>query len=263
MLENNPPGNRRSFIIHFPQGYISPAMQVSPDEDVEAIIDTFGLITPRPCIFITGGAGGMSDEDVHSTETIIRDGVAAFAKDYHCTVVDGGTEAGVMKMIGNARRQMDYKFPLVGVAPLGKVSYPGWQNPGHEAYLEAGHSHFVLVRGDEWGDESHTLVNLALRVSGMSKSPVIGVLINGGRIAEKEVYLATSRQDPKIPILILDGSGRTADTISTAYKTGRADSAIIKTIIAGGDIKITSLREGAAAMYQALHDHFQKQVGKS
>lgn len=244
----------KTFMIHFEGARFSPAMMIPPDDDPHAIINTFGLLTPRPTIFITGGASGMSPDDIARTREIVNEGIAAFAEEHNITVIDGGTDAGVMQMIGEARHRNNYKFPLIGVCPAAKVSYPGFKNPHEEATLEDGHSHFVLIEADEWGDESPMIVNLTRAIA--SGLPMIGILINGGKIAEKDVYLATAQGDDKIPILVLDGSGRTATNIATAFKTGQASNNIIKAIIAGGDIRLTAITDGKEAMLKKLKHHF-------
>jgi hypothetical protein len=231
-----------------------PAIVVSPLGDPQVIVQAFGLGRPRPTIFITGGAGQMTEYDIKLTQQVVEEGIASFAERYHVTVIDGGTDAGVMQMIGDARLRNRYTFPLIGVAPLAKVSYPGYENPNHEAVLQEGHSHFVLVDAQEWGDESQMIVNMTRAIA--DSMPMIGILINGGKIAEKDVYLATTQGNMRIPILVLDGSGRTATNIATAFKTGTSTSNIIKAIIAGGDIRLTPLDEGKTTMLRRLHDHF-------
>lgn len=243
-----------AFTIDFGEGKFSPAIRIGPDDDPKLIIERFGLITPRPTIFITGGASQMSDEDIERTREIVYDGIAYFAETHNLTVIDGGTEAGVMQMIGEARKNRGYKFPLIGVCPESKISYPGYQNPAQEAVLEDGHSHFVLIDAPEWGDESQMIVNLTRAIA--NGLPMIGILINGGKIAERDVYLATTQGDNRVPILVLDGSGRTATNIANAFKTGQAASDIIKAIIAGGDIKLTAINDGKDAMLKKLSDHF-------
>jgi len=250
MINPNPPGKRKAFTIQFSESQFSPAVQFDPREDVQHIIDTFGLIVPRPLIYIIGGAGDMSHEDVQRTRAIIEAGVAAFAHEHNITVIDGGTESGVMQMSGEARRKHNYKYPLIGVSPMHKVSYPGWVSPERDAMLDAGHSHFVLVDTEDFGGESQTLVDLARRIRG--DRPALGILINGGRIAEKEVYLATAKDEPRIPILILDGSGRAANDIGAALKTGRTSKEIIRAIVKGGDIRMISITDGPQAMYDKL-----------
>ena len=248
-------GKRQPFTIQFSEGRFAPALRFNPQQDdVQRIIDAFGLIIPRPLIYIIGGAGLMSKDDIEKTRIIIDKAIAAFAHEHNITVVDGGTEAGVMQMSGQARRQNSYRYPLIGVSPLHKISYPGWDNPASDVSLDAGHSHFVLVEADDWGCESQTIVNLARLIRG--DQPALGILINGGSIAEKEVYLATAKDEPRIPILILDGSGRAANDIGEALKTGRTSKEIIKAIVDGGKIRSVGIQDGPQAMYESLEAHF-------
>lgn len=244
-----------SFEVTFTDGHRAQAMRVMPDADPHNIVEQLGLQSPNATLFVSGGAGLMSEEDVQRTTDIITEGVVEFAERYQVTVVDGGTESGVMKMIGDARHSRGYTFPLVGVAPHGLVSYQGFDNPNEQAMLEDGHSHFVLVDGDEWGDESQMIVDLTRAIA--KTAPKLGMLINGGKIAEHDVYLATAKADAheRIPMLILEGSGRAADNISSAFRTGETQSAIIRAIVTGGDIRLVSIHEGAQAIFKQLEQH--------
>ncbi|MCA9890570.1 MAG: hypothetical protein KC546_19455, partial [Anaerolineae bacterium] len=158
---NRPP----TFTIHFPDGRFAPAVQVKQDDDPQMIIDLFNLLVPCPALFISGGAGSMTPEDITATRDIIADGIAEFAEQHKLAVVDGGTDSGVMQMLGQVRRERRYRFPLIGVAPIGRVSYPGHESPDHDAILHEGHSHFVLVEGNDWGDESQMLVDMVRKLS--------------------------------------------------------------------------------------------------
>lgn len=254
---NNPqPVRNQPFTITFAGGNTATGMLVSQHADPQWILKMLGLTTPKPAIFITGGAGYMTAEDQRVTEQIIEEGVARFAQENQVTVVDGGTESGVMQLIGEARRKHGYTFPLIGVAPAAKVQYPGYSNPTHEAELEDSHSHFVLVDAPDWGDESQMIVQLTRAMA--EDLPTLGILINGGKISKQDVYLATARGTRKIPILVLEGSGRFADDLATAFRTGKTNQSIIKAIIAGGDIELTSTTEGADAMWKKLVERFEK-----
>lgn len=250
------------FTIKFGDNQFSPAVRLPVDGDAKRVIEVFNLITPRPAIFISGGASAMSDEDIRATKTLIEECIAKFAEQHRITVIDGGTEAGVMDMIGDARREHNYKFPLIGVSPIKKVTFPGYTNENAEAELQDGHSHFVLVDGDDWGDESNMIVNLTKSITHVGEAPMVGILINGGKIAEREVYLAGAIGENRMPLIIIDGSGRTADNISTAFKTQRTDSALIKAIIQGADMRLTSLYGGVEALWAELEKVFPPDTDK-
>lgn len=233
----------QSMLIRFDSARYATALRVPQDADPLSIVRHLGLLVPRPSIFLSGGASAMSQEDMERVRALIEDGIAAFAEKHHMTVVDGGTEAGIMHMMGRVHAQRGYKFPLVGVAPYGKVTLPGHLNPQGEAELDDGHTHFVLVESDEWGDESHLLGGLVRAISQKSQ-PRLGILINGGAIAERDVYLATAQGEDRVPVLVVDGTGRKADEISNAYATGSTESAIIRAIVKGGKIHVAHLKDG-------------------
>jgi hypothetical protein len=242
------------FRIHFANGNVAEAVRVRQMTEPNHVLALLKMTESAPTIFVTGGASAMTEEDVRRTQEMIA-AVAEFAAENRAVIVDGGTESGVMQMVGEARKRGSYQFPLIGVSPFGKVSYPNMPNPNAEAELEDSHSHFVLVDGDDWGAESEMIVGVAKALSGHGMRPAIGILINGGKIARQEVYLAVSKE---IPMLILEGSGRLADEIATAFKTGKASQRILQTILGGGDIQLISTDEGAGALREKLEKRFKR-----
>ncbi len=246
----------RSFKIAFPDGHMARALRVNSSTDTQFILKELDL-TEKPCIFISGGAGGMSDADRTRVQSMI-DAVADFANNNGAVIIDGGTEAGVMKMVGDARHSSKHDFPLIGVAPLGKIAYPGYSNPDQEAELEDGHSHFVLVEGEEWGDETDLIVGMMEALRDGSKLPGVVILINGGSIALKEVHLATTKQ-LGLPTLVLEGSGRAADELSTAFRSGKTSRKILKAILDGGDIVLLGVDENPDSIKARLREHFKNQ----
>ena len=75
----------------------------------------------------------------------LRDVLVPLAAEHHLTVVDGGTDAGIMKMMGEARSAARHSFPLIGVAPSGLVSLPGTPS-AHPRWSDARiQSHTVLA----------------------------------------------------------------------------------------------------------------------
>lgn len=247
------PDHNQIFSVQFPNGHTAQAIRVRQEDDPAAVLRMLGFQRARPVIFISGGASKMSEEDKQRTREMIN-ALVAFADVHDIVVIDGGTESGIMKMIGDTRHSGGYTFPLLGVSPLGRVTYPGYQNPNQQADLEDNHSHFVLVDGEEWGDESRMIVRLTQALCGKDKHAV-GVLINGGKIAMQEVYLATSTTR-RMPIIVLEGSGRAADEISTAFRSGFSSQRILKAILAGGDIQLVGTLEGPAALRRKLENQF-------
>ncbi|MDZ4669794.1 MAG: hypothetical protein SH821_02890 [Phototrophicales bacterium] len=246
------------FTIRFPNGNTAKAIRAKPNEHSSFLLRTLGFTPPQPILFVSGGASGMSDYDKAQTE-LMMEAVLLFAQQNSITIIDGGTESGIMKMCGDIRIRHGYTFPLLGVTPRGLVSYPDHPNPNSQAELEDGHTHFVLIEGDQWGEESETIINLTMTMSGagtMARKPAVGILINGGKIAMQEIYLATTRDKHKLPIIVLDGSGRAADEVSTAFRTGRTTQTVLRAILRGGDIQLVGTNEGADSIRQKLSIKF-------
>lgn len=247
----------QSFTIRFKNGNVARAVRAPAYADATQVLQALGVTTSEPALFLSGGASAMGETEMQHTQGLVRDGIARFAADHGITVVDGGTEAGIMKMMGEARRHFNGAFPLIGCAPVEKVIYPGGpeQEDDEATPLESNHSHFVLVDGDYWGVESDMIVGVA-RSLGQKAHPTCGILINGGKISQYDVYIASARGEQAIPVIVIDGSGRTADMIASATKSGNFNTAMIKAIVEGGRIDVLTLNAGPDALYERLEYFF-------
>jgi hypothetical protein len=187
-------------------------------EDAAAIIVRLGLepATPaRPVILVCGGAANMGSAAAERAEALIGTGVAAAAKTTGAAVVDGATDAGVMRLTGQARARQPQALPiLVGVAPKGLVSYPG--GPGQGTALEENHSHFVLADSGEWGGETPLMMAVAQQLAHGGR--VAMVLAGGGKAARAEVQQAARRG---WPVFVAVGTGGLADEVSGLWDVHR------------------------------------------
>jgi hypothetical protein len=191
----------------------APRVMVDRVEELPAALERAGLALERAVVVLVGGAGGMGEQDLHSVGDILRDTVVPVVERHAAVVVDGGTDSGVMRLIGRARSAAGARFPLVGVAAAGTVAIPGdsGQTSSDAAPLEPHHTLFVLVPGKEWGDEAPWISDIASVVAG--SRPSVTVLINGGQIAYSD---AAGSLDRGRPLVVLAGTGRTADAIAEA-----------------------------------------------
>jgi hypothetical protein len=219
------------------------------------VVNLLGLPHPLPTLFIAGGAMHMEDAEMELTRPMIEDGLARFAQENRVAIIDGGTESGVMQLMGDARRKRGYDFPLIGVAPYSKVSYLGHQPPDGKP-LNSGHSHFVLVEGDKFGDESPMIADLTRALTDNGKRLGMGIIINGGKVTREETYERVARSGSQFPMIVLEGSGRFADTLATAKHTGSTDDPQVRTIVEQGDLHFLRLDEGADALRRILHSCF-------
>jgi hypothetical protein len=171
---------------------------------------------------VFGGAKGLDDSRKARLVEVFTNAIAPAAAELGALVMDGGTQSGVMAMMGEAFAQAGRRSQLLGIAPAGKVTYPGGPsdaNIADGAPLEPNHSHFVLVESDEWGGETGTMFKVAkaLNVS------VATMLINGGQIAESEA-LQSVRNGWQL--FVIEGSGRFADELSTAVRDGQVAKSV-------------------------------------
>jgi hypothetical protein len=198
--------------ISFPNGNRALAILSSSTILAPDLVRALGIPQPKALIMIAGGAASMDEHDHLNLTRLFTDGIAHIAATYNALVIDGGTQSGVMKLMGQGIAKQQQRPVLLGISPAGKVTYPG--KPRHrvgsdEVTLDPNHSHFVLVETNEWGGETETMYELANVFS--EGCPSVAILINGGDIAKNEV-LYNVRQ--RRPIIVIEGSGRFADEVA-------------------------------------------------
>lgn len=194
-------------------------VRVSQVGEIPAALDVLGVRRGRPVLVLVGGAGGMDERDQEALVVVLRDAVVPALERHDATVVDGGTDSGVMRLIGRARTNGAVAFPLVGVVAEGTVRVPGGGPVADDAVaLEPHHTHVVLVPGTAWGDESPWLADVADAVA--SGRPSLTVVVNGGEITYDDVARSIARGRP---VVVLSGTGRTADAIAAARAGHDAD----------------------------------------
>jgi TRPM family ion channel len=202
----------RTQTINFPG---QPTNCVFPAErsNLAQAISEVGLKDNYPVIVLIGGE--VDEQKVDSTRRAIEM-ISRIAEDMHAAVICGGTDMGVMAEIGRIRSRESYKFPLIGVAPEERVTWPG--GPRNTKFLwlgkqrwplESHYSHFILVPGSEFGDESPWIVDTASLLSKDHQS--VTILINGGEVSRKDIQLSleNGRQ-----VIVLSRTGRLADELA-------------------------------------------------
>jgi len=139
--------------------------------------------------------------------------IARLAEETQSVVVDGGMQTGIMAEIGKQRKQKKFSFPLIGVASNGLSTK---EDP--EFVLEPNHTHFFLIPGEDWGDESEWISKIATTIAGDKKS--ITILVNGGKISRTDVEYSLLENRP---VFIMRGTGRLADEITLTSKVVAVD----------------------------------------
>lgn len=202
----------RTETIKFPD---QNAVSVFPAErsDLAQAIEELGLSAGHPVIVLIGGK--IEDQKKVATEQAIQ-AIAKTAEDLNAVMICGGTDMGVMAEIGQIRSQNNYKFPLVGITLEELVTWPGgprntkFLGLGKERWLLASHySHFILVPGREFGDESLWIGDAAVLLSKGHQS--VTILINGGDISRKDIEVSLENGRP---VIALSNTGRLADELA-------------------------------------------------
>jgi hypothetical protein len=207
----------RKATITFENGNRAVVITAPRDASAQAILDALGIPSPRAVILLFGGAAGLDDSRKAHLATLFADGVAPVAAELDALIMDGGTQSGVMAMMGEAVARCAPRCELLGIAPAGKVTYPGNGQVAIEGStpLEPNHSHFVLVESEEWGGETGKMLELARAFN----APVVAMLVNGGAIAADEALQSVRN---RWQLLVVEGSGRFADELSAVVRDSQS-----------------------------------------
>ncbi len=194
---------------------------IAGEEEIAGLLRVWQLTPPQPTLVLVGGAGGMNETLIAQTMTFFRDHIAPFVIENQLAVVDGGTDSGIMRAIGQARAHHQANFPLIGVAVQKIIA----ENP---EYIEPNHSHLILVPGADWGDEVTLLSKTATVLS--QGAPSLTVMFNGGQITWRDAEASISQQRL---VLVAEGSGRAADDISQTQTGEKLDMRALQLIRTG------------------------------
>jgi len=236
------------FRLTFERGQTALAVRVSEPERLPDALEEMGLIGSHPILVVVGGASKISDADYLRIQRLFVEVLAPVAESLGAYVVDGGTDAGVMRLMGNARSQINAQFPLIGVAPEDKVLLPEQTTAlaDDASPLEPHHTHFVLVPGSNWGDESPWIVKVATVLA--EECPSVTILINGGEITFID---ALNSVDAGRLVMVIAGTGRTADTLVSGLR-GQATDERAKRLAASGKIHAIDLEAGGEILTNTI-----------
>jgi hypothetical protein len=217
---------------------MAETVRVSRLADLRGALESIGLDRSRPTIVVVGGASALTEGDLDRLWPLFVEALAPVAERVGAYVVDGGTDSGVMRLMGTARSWVGGTFPLIGVTAERTVAVPGVNSTPEAATLEPHHSHFVIVPGSRWGDESPWLAMVATALADGSSSAT--VVVNGGDVALDDVEHSVSAGRPTV---VAAGTGRTADELARGLRgepvgdRARAlvSSALIRSVDSAGD----------------------------
>jgi hypothetical protein len=198
--------------IDFPTQQVDCVFPKEP-ADLGPALSELHLNESYPVIVLIGGEidAVQADATRQAIQTISR-----IAHDMNALIICGGTDMGIMAEIGQIHSKKGYTFPLVGITPEQLVTWKGgpsstkflwWGNQRWQ--LEPHYTHFILVPGSKFGDESTWIVATAGLLSKDHRA--VTVLINGGEVSRKDIDLSL---DAGRPVIALSRTGRLADELS-------------------------------------------------
>lgn len=213
--------------------------------DLAQAISALHLEDGHPVIVLIGGE--IDEHQADATRRAIQT-ISKIAEEMNAVVICGGTDMGVMAEIGQIRSENQHKFPLVGIAPEDLVSWPdGLRNTkflfwGKKRWaLESHYSHFILVPGHDFGDESPWIGRAATLLSKGHRS--VTILINGGEVSRKDIELSLEMGRP---VVALSRTGRLADELSREVNRNK----LITVVPANADHRIVEIVETALLIRQ-------------
>jgi hypothetical protein len=189
--------------IPLKRGLTVNSVNIAEDHEISQALAELEIPHPKPVIVLVGGASGIGFWDKFPMRKAIRI-VTRLAEETGSVVVDGGTQAGIMKEIGAQRKRNKFSFPLIGVVFDSLLIQ---QEP--KSILDPNHTHFFLIPGEDWGDESSWISKIATAIAGDHKS--ITILVNGGNISRADVQYSLLENRPAF---VMRGTGRMADEIT-------------------------------------------------
>ena len=218
----------KPFRLNLADNKIVPAVIVPPNGKLPGLTEKLGLPQYQGSIAVVGGAAGFDTPEFKKVKegvTLLLVELGDFASQENLVVTDGGTTAGFMRILGEVCALRSYDFTLIGIAPLGKVTWNGrkhtWSewlqmlllfldfDPGpleEKTLLDPNHTAFVLVKTDDWGGEVEALAEATYELA--HNQPSVEVLVNGGKISRRDVEVYLKRGGN---LIVLEGSGRFAD----------------------------------------------------
>lgn len=244
--------------LNFPNGNQAIALALDESADLLETLNEMGLEPSQPTLLIVGGASKMTEESMTQLKHLFVEVLAPTAEELKTSVIDGGTNSGVMQMMGQARSEYNATFPLIGIAPASKVSTSTeslLDVSGKPKPLEPHHSHFVLTPGESWGDESPWMAKIANTLS--QDSPSVALLINGGEAALIDV---TENVKVGRSILVVAGSGRLADEIAAAMKNPEGAREGIAQLLETGQLILFDLSKPKKILVDLLKQHLRTTV---
>ncbi|XP_054476479.1 transient receptor potential cation channel subfamily M member 1 [Anoplopoma fimbria] len=223
--------------------YIRVSYDTKPDNLLHLMVKDWQLELPTLLISVHGGLQNFDLQP--KLKQVFGKGLIKAAVTTGAWIFTGGVNTGVMRHVGDALKDHSSKSRgkvcAIGIAPWGILenkedligkdvnkAYQTMANPLSKlAVLNNSHSHFILTDNGTCGKygsevklrrllEKHiSLQKINTRLG--QGVPLVCLIVEGGPNVIS-IALESLRDDPPIPVVVCDGSGRASDIISFAHK---------------------------------------------
>ncbi|XP_068615415.1 transient receptor potential cation channel subfamily M member 1-like [Brachionichthys hirsutus] len=230
-------------------GFINKAMYIrvtydtKPDNLLHLMVKDWQLELPTLLISVHGGLQNFDLQP--KLKQVFGKGLIKAAVTTGAWIFTGGVNTGVIRHVGDALKEHSSKSRgkvcAIGIAPWGILEnkedligkdvakpYQTMANPLSKlAVLNNSHSHFILTDNGTCGKygaevklrrllEKHiSLQKINTRLG--QGVPLVCLIVEGGPNVIS-IALESLRDEPPVPVVVCDGSGRASDIISFAHK---------------------------------------------
>ncbi|XP_037688791.1 transient receptor potential cation channel subfamily M member 1 [Choloepus didactylus] len=223
--------------------YIRVSYDTKPDMLLHLMVKDWQLELPKLLISVHGG---LQDFEMQpKLKQVFGKGLIKAAMTTGAWIFTGGVSTGVISHVGDALKDHSSKSRgrvcAIGIAPWGIVEnkedlfgkdvtrvYQTMSNPLSKlSVLNNSHTHFILADNGtlgKYGAEVKLRRQLEKHISLQKINtrlgqgvPVVGLVVEGGPNVVS-IVLEYLREDPPVPVVVCDGSGRASDILSFAHK---------------------------------------------
>uniref|UniRef100_A0A8C1GNJ6 Transient receptor potential cation channel, subfamily M, member 1a n=1 Tax=Cyprinus carpio TaxID=7962 RepID=A0A8C1GNJ6_CYPCA len=237
--------------------YIRVSCDTKPDNLLHLMVKDWQLELPTLLISVHGGLQNFDLQP--KLKQVFGKGLIKAAVTTGAWIFTGGVSTGVIRHVGDALKDHSSKSRgkvcAIGIAPWGIVEnkedligrdvtrpYQTMSNPLSKlSVLNNSHSHFILADNGTHGKygaevrlrrqlEKHiSLQKINTRKSTFSSLghgvPLVCLILEGGPNVIS-IVLESLREEPPVPVVVCDGSGRASDIISFAHKYSEEDGLV-------------------------------------
>ncbi|XP_053318984.1 transient receptor potential cation channel subfamily M member 1, partial [Spea bombifrons] len=223
--------------------YIRVSYDTKPDALLHLMVKEWQLELPKLLISVHGGLQNFEMQP--KLKQVFGKGLIKAAMTTGAWIFTGGVSTGVIRHVGDALKDHSSKsrgrICAIGIAPWGIVEnkedligrdvtkpYQTMSNPLSKlSVLNNTHTHFILADNGtlgKYGAEVKLRRQLEKHISLQKINtrlgqgvPVVALIVEGGPNVIS-IVLECLREEPPIPVVVCDGSGRASDILSFAHK---------------------------------------------